>query len=285
MRRRLSHPGRSEARAEARGTSAAGTPPLLAVDNVFVSYANRARSGATLAVAGVSLAIRPGECLGLVGESGSGKTSLAHCICGLLAPSDGTVSFEGQVVSGVGAVAPVPRVQGVQIVFQDPGSSLNPRRTVDSLLAEVLRVHRLCPESEVEDHVDGLLGQVGLNRDLRGRRPGTLSGGQQQRVAIARALAVSPKLMIADEAVSSLDASVQAQILNLLADLRAQRGLSIAFVTHDMGVAHQLCDRIAVMKEGVIVEEGGIERVFASPQHPYTETLINAARRLSALAS
>jgi peptide/nickel transport system ATP-binding protein/oligopeptide transport system ATP-binding protein len=229
--------------------------------------------------------MRPGECLGLVGESGSGKTSLAHCICGLLAPSDGTVSFEGQVVSGVGAVASVPRVQGVQIVFQDPGSSLNPRRTVDSLLAEVLRVHRLCPESEVEDHVDGLLGQVGLNGDLRGRRPGTLSGGQQQRVAIARALAFSPKLMIADEAVSSLDASVQAQILNLLADLRAQRGLSIAFVTHDMGVAHQLCDRIAVMKEGVIVEEGGVERVFASPQHPYTETLINAARRLSALAS
>jgi ABC-type glutathione transport system ATPase component len=173
----------------------------------------------------------------------------------------------------------MPRVRGAQVVFQDPGGSLNPRRSIDSLLAEVLRVHRMCPAGEISAKVGSLLAEVGLNPSVGARRAGTLSGGQQQRAAIARALAFEPEVLIADEPVSSLDASVQAQILNLLASLRETRGLAILMISHDTAVIRQLCDRVAVMNDGEIVEAGLTEEVFAAPTHEYTRTLLDAVPR------
>lgn len=227
-----------------------------------------------------AVGVRRGECLGLVGESGSGKTTLANCLAGLLQPSAGTVTYQGEIIAAPKAIRRFPRVRGIQIVFQDPASSLNPRRTVGSVLAEIIKVHALRPKAEVATRVVELLGQVGLDSELARRRPRQLSGGQQQRVAIARALAFEPRLVIADEIVSALDASVQAQILNLLADLREQLGLAIILVTHDMSVARHLCDRIVVMRAGEIVEEGLADQVLLSPEHPYTQELLRAVPRL-----
>jgi len=230
----------------------------------------------------VTAGVRRGECLGLVGESGSGKTTLANCVAGLVKPSAGTVAYLGEVISAPGITRRFPRVQGIQIVFQDPASSLNPRRTVGSVLAEIIKVHSLRPKGEVPARVHELLGLVGLDSEIAGRRPRQLSGGQQQRVAIARALAFEPRLIIADEIVSALDASVQAQILNLLADLREQFSLTIILVTHDMSVARHLCDRIAVMRAGQIIEQGPADQVLLSPAHPYTQELLRAVPKLAA---
>jgi ABC-type glutathione transport system ATPase component len=228
----------------------------------------------------VSLRVRRGECVGVVGESGSGKTTLATCLAGLLKPTAGTVTYKGEQISAPGNERRFPRVHGIQIVFQDPAASLNPRRTVGSILAEIIKVHSLRPKADQVTRVRELLGLVGLDSALAGRRPGRLSGGQQQRVAIARALAFEPRLVIADEIVSALDASVQAQILNLLADLRERLGLAIILVTHDMSVARHLCDRIVVMRAGEIVEQGAADRVLLSPAHPYTQELLRAVPRL-----
>ncbi len=249
------------------------------------SGARRAASRHLRALDDVTLGVSRGECLGVVGESGSGKTTLANCLAGLLSPSAGTVIYEGEVISAPGISRRFPRVRGIQIVFQDPASSLNPRRTVGSVLAEVIKVHSLRPRAEAADRVNDLLGLVGLDSELAARRPRRLSGGQQQRVAIARALAFEPKLIIADEIVSALDASVQAQILNLLADLREQLGLSIILVTHDMSVARHLCDRVVVMRSGEVVEQGPAEQVLLSPAHPYTQELLRAVPRLEGTAS
>jgi len=246
--------------------------PLLEVRELTKVYAGP--GGA--AIRSVSLALGEGECLGIVGESGSGKTTLAHCMAGLLEPSSGQVLFRGEVVNQAGHRARVPRVRGVQIVFQDPTSSLNPRRTAGSVLGEILHVHGL-PGSVAE-----LLAQVGLTADVSGSRPARLSGGQQQRVAIARALAFEPQLIIADEIVSSLDASVQAQILNLLDGLRRRFQLSIVLITHDLAVARQLCDRIAVMHRGEVVELGATDTVLQDARHEYTRELVAAVPRLVA---
>jgi len=229
----------------------------------------------------VTVGVARGECLGLVGESGSGKTTLANCLAGLLEPTAGTVAYLGEVISAQGSTRRFPRVNGIQIVFQDPASSLNPRRTAGSVLAEIIHVHSLRNKAEVPARVRELLGLVGLDEAIARRRPRQLSGGQQQRVAIARALAFEPRLIIADEIVSALDASVQAQILNLLADLRQQLGLAIILVTHDMSVARHLCDRIAVMRVGKIVEQGQADQGVLSPQHPYTQELLRAVPRLA----
>src|SRR2546421_5315690 len=251
--------------------------PLLETREVTKVFARRAGPPAPPAVSGVSLEVGHGECLGIVGESGSGKTTLASCLAGLLEPSSGCVLFRGEVVNEPGHRPRVPRVRGVQIVFQDPGSSLNPRRTVGSVLAEILRVHHLVAADEVGEGVRRLLQQVSLGSDTYGARPSRLSGGQQQRVAIARALAFNPQVIVADEIVSSLDASVQAQILNLLEGLRRRLGLSIVLITHDMAVARQLCDRLAVMRSAEIGETGPTDKVLRSPQHDYTRRLLAAA--------
>lgn len=256
------------------------TGPILRVEELSVRFGARRRKRGTAAVSDASLEVFAGESVGLVGESGSGKTTLGLCIAGLLTPTSGEVSFRGEVVNAPSRPPSVPRLRGVQIVFQDPSSTLNPRRTVGSVLEEILRVHGLRQKENVSERVAELLELVGLSPQLAGRRPNRLSGGQRQRVAIARALALDPNLIVADEIVSALDASVQAQILNLLADLRASLGLTLVFISHDLAVVRQVCDRIVVMYEGRLVESGRADELLARPRHPYTRDLLAAVPSL-----
>jgi ABC-type glutathione transport system ATPase component len=253
--------------------------PLLEADAVTVSFSARGTSEPFVAVSNVTLNLSVGASLGIVGESGAGKTTLARCLAGLIAPTSGSVRYRGAVVSAPGLHVRMPRVHGVQVVFQDPGASLNPRRRIDSLLREVLRVHQMCPREQEAERISSLLSEVGLSADLGACRPGTLSGGQQQRAAIARALAFEPEILVADEAVSSLDASVQAQILNLLASLREARRLAIVMISHDTAVVRQLCDEVVVMYHGEVVEAGPADIVLRTPAHAYTRALLDAVPR------
>ena len=260
--------------------------PLLRVEDLRVAFparrtmadrANRRPVKAFQAVRGVSFEIRRGETLALVGESGSGKTTTARGLLRLTEPSAGTVTFDGIDV-GAATGSELRRLrERMQIVFQDPYSSLNPRIAVGAAIAEVLGVHGIGGgRGERAELVLSLLRDVGLGTEIAGRYPHELSGGQRQRVGIARALAVGPELLVLDEPVSALDASVQAQIINLLEDLQAQRGLAYLFVAHDLAVVHHTADRIAVMYLGEIVEEGPVDAVFDHPRHPYTAALLAA---------
>jgi peptide/nickel transport system ATP-binding protein/oligopeptide transport system ATP-binding protein len=241
---------------------------LLELSGVEVRF--RVRRGELVAVDGVDLSVRPGEVVALVGESGSGKTTLGRCVLGLQRPTAGRVVLEGEPVDPRSAPALV------QPIFQDPYSSLDPRWPVGRSIREPLDAQGIGTPAEREARVAELLEQVGLEAGMARRRPRELSGGQRQRVAIAAALAPRPRLIVADEAVSALDMLVQAQILNLLADLRAQLGVSLLFITHDLAVVRHIADRVAVMYLGRIVEEGETEQVFADPRHPYTRTLLEA---------
>jgi peptide/nickel transport system ATP-binding protein len=228
------------------------------------------------AVDGVSLAIMPGETLGLVGESGCGKSTLARCLSRLYDISDGRLLFDGTDISGLSIRALRPLRQKIQMVFQDPYASLNPRRRVHDLIAEPLRIHLNLSEAQVKSRVADLLEQVGLLADHAGRYPHEFSGGQRQRIGIARAIALEPTMVILDEPVSALDVSVQAQIVNLLADLQERLKLTYVFVAHDLSVVRQVSTRIAVMYLGSIVEIGAAEDMFSQPAHPYTAALISA---------
>jgi oligopeptide transport system ATP-binding protein len=229
------------------------------------------------AVDGVDLEVRPGEALGLVGESGSGKSTLARTIVGLQAPDAGELRLQG-------AVLPSRRTQvdrrRIQMVFQDPYSSLNPRMTVGQVLRELLSVHDIVPRKDLNARAVELLSLVGLSRSALDRRPREFSGGQRQRIGIARALALNPDILVADEAVSALDVSMQASILNLLRDLQKELGLTLLFVAHDLAVVRHLCDRVAVMYLGRIIEVAPTADLFANPKHPYTEGLLRAIPRL-----
>ncbi len=227
------------------------------------------------AVDDVSLAIAPGETLGIVGESGCGKTTLGRLAVRLIAPSAGTIRFEGRDISTLDEAAMRPLRQAMQIIFQDPYSSLNPRLNVERIIAEPLENFGM-KRREIGPRVAELLTTVGLPADAAGRYPHAFSGGQRQRISIARALALNPKLLVCDEAVSALDVSVQAQILNLLADLRAELGLSLLFISHNLAVVRYLCHRIAVMYLGRIVELADTAALFAAPQHHYTAALLKA---------
>jgi ABC-type glutathione transport system ATPase component len=230
-----------------------------------------------VAVDGVSLSVGAEATLGLVGESGSGKTTVARCVAGLQRPAAGTVTFEGRPLDRVGR-RPAELQRAVQMVFQDPRSSLNPRMTVAGIIGEAWRTHpAAAPAGDRTQALATLLADVGMDADVAGRRPGDLSGGQCQRVSIARALAVRPRLLVCDEAVSALDVSVQAQILRLLVDLRRTHHLAMLFISHDLGVVHQIADRVAVMRRGQVVEEGLATDVLSSPQHEYTRALLDAA--------
>jgi peptide/nickel transport system ATP-binding protein len=254
-------------------------PAVLSVDALRKSYRSGSlfggRGAATQAVKGVSFRVRRGETVGLVGESGSGKSTVARCVARLV-EADG-----GRVMLGDIDLRPLSRRQlrplrkRVQMIFQDPYSSLNPRRTVGRLIAEGPMVHGM-PEREAMERSHGLLELVGLGARVADRYPEEFSGGQRQRIGIARALALDPQLLIADEPVSALDVSVQAQVLRLLADIRDRLELSMLFITHDLRVAAQVCDTIAVMRYGEIVESGPTARMFADPQHPYTRELLAA---------
>ena len=253
--------------------------PLLEVDSLAVSYALPSQRAfgfarAFRAVDGVSLAVARGESLGLVGETGCGKSSLARAIYGLAPIESGAVRFDGLDIGAATAAERRAIRRGMQMIFQDPGGSLNPRMRVEALVAEPLEIHREGNRRSRRDRVVRVLEAMGLVADDAARFPHELSGGQRQRIAIARAIVLEPALILADEPTSALDVSLQAQILNLIAALRRDMGLALLFVSHDLEVVGYLCDRVAVMYLGRIVESGPAENVLASPRHPYTRDLV-----------
>jgi oligopeptide transport system ATP-binding protein len=252
------------------------TPPnavsALSVRSLSVSFP-AGRSRRLVAVDGVDLDVVHGESLGIVGESGCGKTTLARCVVGLQRPDAGAIVIEGV---SVGAKRSREERRAVQLVFQDPYSSLNPRMTIGSMLTELIVSHDLAHGTMAVDRSRELLSLVGLPADALTRHPGAFSGGQRQRIAIARALAVEPQIIVADEPVSALDVSVQATILELFADLRDRLGITLVMISHNLAAVRQVCDRVAVMYLGKIVEVGVTDQVFNDPRHPYTRALLSA---------
>ncbi len=264
------------------------TEELLRIDGLVQHFTGRAgvldrvfrrEQAVVRAVDGVDLVLHRGETLGLVGESGCGKSTLSRCAAGLYPPTRGSVSYARQPLKGAPS-----RTQRrlVQMVFQDPYSSLNPRMSVGQTLGEVLRYHHVVPRAQVPQRIGELLDLVGLPGRAVDQLPRSFSGGQRQRIGIARALALEPQVLIADEPVSALDVSVQANIINLLLDLKDTLGLAMLFVSHNMAVVRQISDRIAVMHDGVIVETGPTAEVFHHPQDPYTRLLLASVPRLAA---
>ena len=247
---------------------------VLALSDLCVRFPGKGRP--VRAVDGVSLAIAPGEALGLVGESGCGKSSLANAVVGLVRPHSGSVKLRGEEI-GFADRAQLRRLrEHVQMVFQDPATSLNPRMSIGDAIGEPLLVRALARGAALRARVAALLEEVGLRADQAGRMPHQLSGGQRQRVVIARALALRPELLVCDEAVSALDVSVRAQILNLLVELQRTRRMASLFVSHDLAVVRHVCDRVAVMYLGQLVELAPATELYATPRHPYTRALLAA---------
>ena len=255
--------------------------PLLEVRELVKCYPIRRglfdrEAGQVRAVDGVSFDVRHGEVLGLVGETGCGKTTTGRCILRLIEPTSGTVRFDGRDITRLSRRELRPLRRQMQVIFQDPYSSLNPRLTVGSMLGEALAIHGLARGAKARSRVAELLELVGLSPDHARRYPHEFSGGQRQRIGVARALAVEPRLIVADEPVSALDVSIQAQILNLLQDLQRKMELTYLFVAHDLSVIEHISDRVAVMYLGRIVELAEVKGLYRAPQHPYTFALLSA---------
>jgi peptide/nickel transport system ATP-binding protein len=236
----------------------------------------RREVGTVQAVDGVSLTLRRGRTLGLVGETGCGKSTLARCIAGLIPVTSGKVSFEGRDITNLPRRQMQPFRREIQMIFQDPFGSLNPRRRVGSIIGDPFAIHGIASGLERKRAVQDLMERVGLNPEHFNRFPAEFSGGQRQRIGVARALALRPKLIIADEPVSALDVSIQAQILNLLADLQTEYGLTYLFIAHDLEVVRHVSDEVMVMYLGKIAETGPAESVYAGARHPYTAALLSA---------
>ena len=263
-------------------TNKSDQPILLEVKNLRTWFPIRRgilqrTVGHVKAVDDVSFFVRRGETLGLVGESGCGKTTVGRTILRLIANSGGEVRFDGKDVLGAGALDMRRLRREMQIIFQDPGGSLNPRMRVGRIIGEPLEVHGLTSSAdETRTRVEELLVKCGLWKQAADRYPHEFSGGQRQRIGIARALSLNPRLIVCDEPTSALDVSIQSQILNLLADLQDEMGLAYLFISHDMAVIHHICDRIAVMYNGRIVEEGSRDEIIRTPRHEYTRALLSA---------
>ena len=272
--------------------------PILTVENVSKRFGGKgdliARALAAiglatprpqvLAVDDVSFVLKRGEVLGVVGESGCGKSTLGRMIAGLLEPTEGTILVDGEArgahVAKRDETGKAPRALDLQMIFQDPFSSLNPRKRVTDLIGEAPRVHRIVDRDGLERYVADLMERCGIDPAYRDRFAHQFSGGQRQRIGIARALAVKPEILVCDEAVSALDVSIQAQIINLFMDLRDEFGLTYVFISHDLGVVEHIADRILVMYLGRIVESGPAAEIFTDPKHPYSRALIEGVPRL-----
>jgi peptide/nickel transport system ATP-binding protein len=249
---------------------------LLNIENVEVTYKGKSRKKDFKALKGVSLDIRPGECVGLVGESGSGKTTLGRAVLGLAPVTSGSIQLNGHEISHASRDERRDLARDIQVVFQDPYSSLNPSMSIDQILSEPLLVRDWTKEA-ASKRVRELLDSVGLPGDAADRRPREFSGGQRQRIAIARALALDPKLIVCDEPVSALDLTTQAKVLDLFLEIQERTGVAYLFISHDLAVVRHLSHRVAVMYQGEIVEWGEGEQVSSAPKHAYTKRLMMAA--------
>ena len=263
--------------------SEAASRHLLEVNSLRKEFPVKSRGqldgepgGPVVAVRDVSLTLDRGEILGIVGESGSGKTTLGRIVLGLIAPTSGSVVFEGHDVTYRTPRERRALTRDIQVIFQDPYGSLNPRQRVEDVIREPLDIHKIGTPAERRERVHEVMEQVVLADRYRRAYPHELSGGLRQRVGIAAALVLNPKVVVADEPVSALDVSVQAQIIDLLARLQRETSVGMLFISHDLGVVHEISDRVAVMHRGEIVEYGDVETIYTSPQHPYTEALLSA---------
>ena len=255
-------------------------PPILEIENLTTRFSIKSSFGFSKgnvhAVEGIDLLLQQGETIGIVGESGCGKSTLGKSIIRLVEPNSGKIKIRGKNIISLSKKDMFPIRKDVQIVFQDPYSSLNPRLTVGQIVSEGMKLHKVCHETEIKDKLIEVFKKVGLSEVHINNYPHEFSGGQRQRIGIARALALSPSIIIADEAVSALDVSIQAQVINLMMELQEEYGLSYLFISHDMAVIERVCHRVAVMYLGEIVELGSRSQVFENPQHPYTKKLMKA---------
>jgi oligopeptide/dipeptide ABC transporter ATP-binding protein len=266
-----------------QSTAAPNGRPLMQVTDLVKHFPVKSSGvvrrvvGQVQAVDGITFNLDKGEALGLVGESGCGKTTAGRVLCRLYEPTSGSMKFEGEELGHLSNKQMLPYRREIQMIFQDPYSSLNPRHTVGTIVGTPMRVHGTVPGNEVLTKVQELLETVGLNPEHYNRYPNEFSGGQRQRIGIARALALQPKLIIADEPVSALDVSIQAQVINLMQDLQRKFDIAFLFIAHDLAIVRHFCPKIAVMYLGKIMEMGDRDQIYLTPHHPYTQALLSAA--------